>query len=102
MSDKLTQFDYHAERLRARVAELERLRSELAGAQLPPAYMLAKLQMVMPLFDEARDALTAITEQQRKLRGISPTLADRMDAAGTYSLDDWEHAQSSQTQEPTT
>lgn len=29
------------------------------------------------------------TEQQRKLRGISSTLADRMDEAGTFSLDDW-------------
>ncbi len=57
--------------------------------QLPPQYMLAKLQMVMPLFQEARDALTAITEAQRKLHGISSTLADRMDEAGTFSLDDW-------------
>lgn len=57
--------------------------------ELPPRYMLAKLQMVMPLFQEARDALTALTEQRRKLRGISPTLADRMDEAGTFSLDDW-------------
>ncbi len=57
---------------------------------MPPAYMLAKLQMVMPLFQESRDALTAITEQQRKLHGISPTLAERMDEAGTFSLDDWQ------------
>ncbi len=59
---------------------------------LPPAYMLAKLAMVMPLFQEARDALPAINEMQRKLNGISPTLADRMDIAGTYSIDDWEAA----------
>lgn len=57
---------------------------------LPPEYMLAKLQMVMPLFQEARDALCAITEQQRIARGISKSLADRMDTAGTYSLADWE------------
>jgi hypothetical protein len=61
--------------------------AEQAG--LPPKYMLAKLQMVMPLFQEARDALTALTETQRVTRGISKTLADRMDEAGTFSLDDW-------------
>lgn len=60
---------------------------------MPPPYMLAKLQMVMPLFQEARDALTAITEMQRKLHRIAPDLADRMDAAGTFSLDDWRAAQ---------
>lgn len=67
-----------------------------AAQELPPAYMLAKLQMVVPLFQEARDALTAITEAQRKARGISPTLADRMDAAGTFSLDDWKATHANQ------
>lgn len=56
---------------------------------LPRDYLLKKLAMVMPLFEEARDALTAISEQQRAVRCISPTLADRMDMAGTYSIDDW-------------
>lgn len=59
---------------------------------MPAAYMLAKLQMVIPLFQEARDALTALTEAQRKLHGISPSLADRMDEAGTFSVDDWRAA----------
>lgn len=58
----------------------------------PHAYLLVKLSKVMPLFQEARDALTAITEVQRKARGISASLADRMDEAGTYSIDDWERA----------
>lgn len=62
---------------------------ELAESLLPHAYLFAKIAMVMPLFQEARDALTAITEAQRIRHGISPTLADRMDVAGTYSLDDW-------------
>ncbi len=56
---------------------------------LPHAYLLAKLAMVVPLLQEARDALTVITETQRKMRGISPTLADRMDIAGTFSMEDW-------------
>lgn len=57
---------------------------------LPHAYLLAKLAMVMPLFQEARDALTALNAQQRATHGISKTLADRMDIAGTYSIDDWQ------------
>ena len=60
-----------------------------AAALLPAAYMLAKLAMVMPLLQEARDALTALTEVQRRVHGISPTLAGRMDIAGTYSIEDW-------------
>lgn len=61
--------------------------------QLPHAYLLEKLRRVMPMLQEGRDALTAITEAQRKLHGISASLADRMDAAGTYSLDDWQREQ---------
>jgi hypothetical protein len=56
---------------------------------LPHAYLFAKVAMVMPLFEEARDALTAIREDQRIRHGIRKDLADRMDIAGTYSLDDW-------------
>ena len=78
-----------ADKLRAALAASEVQAEPVA---LPPAYMLAKLQMVMPIFQEARDALCALTEAQRKLRGISPTLADRMDEAGTFSLDDWQQA----------
>lgn len=70
--------------LRARIAE-----QEAASQERPHAYMLAKLAMVIPLFEEARDALTAITEQQRVTHGISASLVDRMDVAGTYSVDDW-------------
>jgi len=55
----------------------------------PHAYLLAKLRMVMPLFEEARDALCAIREDQRIRHGIRKDLADRMDRAGTYSVDDW-------------
>ena len=57
--------------------------------EIPKEYLLAKLQRVIPLFQEARDALTALTEAQRKLHNISPTLADRMDFAGTYSISQW-------------
>ena len=46
--------------------------------------------MTEALKQAAQQALTAITEQQRKLHGISPTLAERMDEAGTFSLEDWQ------------
>lgn len=51
--------------LRARVAELEE-----------------RLDAMMPLFEEARDALPAITLGSAKLRGIRLDLADRMDDVG--------------------
>lgn len=56
---------------------------------LPHEYLLAKLAMVIPLFQEARDALPAITVASAKLHGVRLDLGDRMDIAGTYSLDDW-------------
>jgi hypothetical protein len=85
-------------RAREALKELERAAQQVqqdppaAPAQelRPPAYMHAKLQLMIPLFQEARDAICAITETQRKAHGISPTLAERMDAAGTFSLDDWQ------------
>ena len=51
--------------LRARVAELEE-----------------RLDAMMPLFEEARDALPAISLGSAKLRGIRLDLADRMDDVG--------------------
>ena len=51
--------------LRARVAELEE-----------------RLDAMMPLFEEARDAIPAITLGSAKLRGIRLDLADRMDDEG--------------------
>jgi hypothetical protein len=67
--------------------------------ELPSEYMLAKLAMVMPLFQESRDALPAITEQRRVLYGLSKTLADRMDVAGEFSIDDWSAQQHPAAQE---
>ena len=42
----------------------------------------ARLKAMMPLFQEARDALPAITKTAMMLRGLSPSLADRMDDVG--------------------
>ncbi len=44
--------------------------------------LLARLKAIMPLFEEARDAICAITTTAAKLHNISPTLADRMDDVG--------------------
>lgn len=75
----------------ARAAVLaDRERRWSAPDELPPAYLFAKLAMVMPLFQEARDALPAISENARILNHIRKDLADRMDIAGTYSVDDWQ------------
>lgn len=52
-------------------------------------YLTAKIQMCIPVMQEARDAITALTLTQARLHGISLTLADRMDKAGTYSVEDW-------------
>ena len=59
------------------------------ASALPSEYLLAKLAMVIPLFQEARDALAALREDQRVRHGISKTLAARMDVAGTFTQDDW-------------
>lgn len=56
---------------------------------LPRGYLETKLLMVVPLLQEARDALPAISIASAKLHGVDLALGDRMDAAGTYSLDDW-------------
>ena len=45
-------------------------------------------QAMMPLFQDARDAIVALTKSQCKLHHISPDLADRMDDVGI--LERWE------------
>jgi len=42
----------------------------------------ARLEAMLPLFEEARGALCAISTTSMRLHGISPTLADRMDVVG--------------------
>ena len=61
--------------LAARDAEIERLREALRRDA-------ERLRTILPVFEEARDALCCITEVQRRKHGISKTLADRMDALG--------------------
>lgn len=55
--------------------ERNRLRDENEALQ-------ARMKAMMPLFQEARDALPAISVSSAKLHNISLTLADRMDDIG--------------------
>ncbi len=72
------------------LAAWESFKCNLAeDAAKPVGYLIRKLEMVMPLMEEARDALTVLTTTQIKLRHISPTLATRMDEVGTYSVEEW-------------
>jgi hypothetical protein len=64
--------------LAARTAELKEARRDAdrsAGA-------VRRLTAMLPLFQEARDALPAITLASAQLRGIRLDLADRMDDVG--------------------
>ena len=46
---------------------------------------VARLGAMMPLFEEARDALPAISEAAARLHHVDLTLADRMDSVGIPS-----------------
>lgn len=66
-------------------AEAERLRADAE-------YYRWRLQEIIPLFQEARDALPAITLEAAKLRGLDLSLGDRMDAAGTRTREQFDAA----------
>lgn len=58
--------------------EIERLRAELAAAKADTE----RLAAMLPLFQEARDAITVISLTQARLHGLDLSLADRMDDVG--------------------
>ncbi len=62
----------------AALAEIDTLRKEVTELK---AYR-DRLNEAIPLLEEARDALCALTVTQMKLHRISPTLAYRMDTVG--------------------
>jgi hypothetical protein len=71
-----------------RIRDLER---ELAAAMADAQRLRAserRLKAMIPLFEEARDALAAIPLASAKLRGVRLDLADRMDDVGVPSR--WE------------
>jgi len=83
-----TAFTDGPERQAAYWIEWAQTEAESAPAVPPQAYE-QRLAEVMPLFQEARDALPAISTSAAKLHGVSLTLAERMDAVGTK---DWRTA----------
>ena len=72
-----------AEDLKRVLADCSAELTELRQVKEDADYYKWRLEEIIPLFQEARDALTAITVVQMKLHNISPSLADRMDVAGT-------------------
>jgi hypothetical protein len=53
-------------------------------------YYRWRLGAIVPLFEEARDALCALSVAQCKLRNIDLGLAERMDRAGTATRADFD------------
>ncbi len=49
--------------------------------------MKYRLKLLIPLFQEARDALPAISLATAKMRNLDLTLADRMDEVGTMTAE---------------
>lgn len=72
--------------------EIERLRTELEAARRNAEYYKWRLKEIIPLFEEARDALTAISMPSARLHGLDLSLAIRMDAAGTRTREDFDAA----------
>lgn len=60
----------------------ERTLAMLLEAEQDLTAIRARMRAMLPLFQEARDALTALTIPQCKLHGIDMFLADRMDDVG--------------------
>lgn len=54
------------------------------------AYLEWRLKEIIPLFQEARDALPAITEVRARLHSVNLSLGNRMDAAGTRTREDFD------------
>jgi hypothetical protein len=72
------------------------LAEETAAALRDGEYYKWRLTEIMPLFEEARDALTALRMEQCKLHNISLSLAERMDTAGTRTRAEWDAARKEQ------
>lgn len=72
--------------------EIDRLHVRIAELEKDAAYYKWRLTEIMPLFQDARDALPAISLTAAKLHGLDLSLADRMDMAGTRTREDFDAA----------
>lgn len=80
MSQRPVRMDAIRASLAQQVADLKAERDALLK---DVEYYKWRLRLIIPLFQEARDALPAITLVSAQLRGINLSLGDRMDEAGT-------------------
>ena len=80
--------------------DLERRLSALQADARDGAYYKWRLEKILPLFEEARDALPAISLAAAKLRGLDLTLGDRMDEAGRPQRAEWDAATQSTKEKP--
>lgn len=73
-------------------SEIERLRAQLAERDRDAEYLRWRLNEILPLFEEARDALPAISIAAAKLHRVDLSLGDRMDKAGTRTRAEFDAA----------
>lgn len=71
-------------------AENGRLTAEVAALQRDADYYKWRLKEIVPLFQEARDALTAIPLASAKLHNLDLSLGIRMDRAGTRTREQFD------------
>ena len=89
-------FDHKCGRMNERQCAftlLEHARSlerALARAEGDAAYCKWRLNEIIPLFEEARDALTSISLASAKLHNLRLDLGDRMDRAGTRTREEFD------------
>jgi hypothetical protein len=73
--------DYDADQMRAYGDA--RAAAAVLAERADTEYLRWRINELIPLFDEARDALTAISVAAAKLHRVDLSLGDRMDRAGT-------------------
>ena len=92
-------YDDSGAELASKYQEIEYLRAQLAEANNKVRRYEYRLSKIIPLFQEARDALPAISLASAKLRNIDLSLAERMDEIGVMSNDQIDAALSSKGEE---
>lgn len=71
-------------------AELAALRAEAIAAKRERDYLRWRMREIIPLFEEARDALCAISIVAATAYRVDLSLGSRMDAAGTRTREEFE------------
>ena len=74
------------------VERVKAMRAQLAERDRDAEYLRWRLNEILPLFEEARDALPAISIAAAKLHRVDLSLGDRMDKAGTRTRAEFDAA----------